>query len=587
MEQEKTENIASEPLKKKSGFRAAFVPGLISMVLLWLSQEPVGFSVCSWFALVPWTISCVRSQKYLTSAASNLLCGFIYYLASVYWLTNVTAPGTAGLALYLSLYFIATGFILKRIYVSSKWPFTFTLPVIWVCHEYLRSIVMTGFPWLFISHNLHNYSKLTQIADITGAYGVTFIAVMVNGFIIDLLLRPQVALNKDGKKINLFLRRAFTLAMIITCAMLYGSFRLNESAKTMTPGPVVSVIQDTVPQHVKDSGSSSQDILASHMAISQNAAQDKLKPELIIWPETMVLYDINQEYMELAKDADLFTDDFTAILKENEQVNQQLSELASDNNAYLLVGTPAEMLEFNDDKSALVDNGRSNAAILYNSDGSRTQPRYEKMHRVPFGEYLPFKESIPWLNKFLINLTPYKYDYSIRAGSKPVAFKMTAKDGKEYKFTVAICYEDVIPGVARKLANWEDADFMLNISNDGWFVNDTDGKINPSSELMQHMAICRYRAIENRIGIARSVNCGISGMIKPDGTLQTSSGSLPTDDIKARRGVSGYLNDTVWLDSRKSIYSKAGDFFAIACSVITLLIFIVTLRKSNSAANTN
>lgn len=571
--------IEEKRLKQSSGLRSAFILSLVTMVLLWLSQEPAGWSWCVWFALIPWLVVSVRSGSYRRSALVSWICGSGYYIASLYWLANVTMPGMLALSVAMGLYFVFWGFLLKRIYVTSRCWFTLALPILWVSQEYLRATLLTGFPWLFLSHSLHEKMNLVQVADITGAYGVTFLAAMINGYIADLLLRPQVSAWASGKVRNLFFSRTVIVVVIFMSIYFYGIYRNSESVKTMSPGPIVSVVQGAVPQRVKDSGGSSiREIFEEHLSISSQAVAGELKPDLVVWPETMVLNTINQEYLTLADDIDVFIGEFQDDLRESVLVDRKLSDHASDNGVSLLIGTPSLLIGLNSDKSEVVDNGRANSAVMYNSDGSRGSQRYDKIHRVPFGEYIPFKESVPWLNKLLINLTPYGYDYSIVAGSKPVAFKITAQDEKEYTFTVAICYEDVIPPIARKLANWQGSDFMLNISNDGWFVTEADGELEPSSELMQHLVMSKYRAIENRIGIARAVNCGISGMVKPDGTVQTGVvGTLSKDDILARRAVSGYLTDSIWLDSRVSIYSRIGDVFAIVCTIITVLVFVVTL----------
>ena len=580
------ENIESKPQKKQSSLKSAVIVNMITMILLCCSQEPASWSTLSWFALVPWLISSVRIGGYITSALTSWLCGSVYFLVSLYWLMNVTAPGTIALSIYLGLYFVLCGFILRRVYVATRWSFTFVLPVIWVGQEYLRATVMTGFPWLFLSHTLHENTDIIQIADITGAYGVTFLAAMVNGFIADVLLRSQVAIEQGtGKTRNLFKVRLFVLILTLSFAHLYGMYRVSQSQETMTAGPVVAVVQDTIPQDNKESGACLEDILLSHMELTREVFKNEIKPDLVVWPETMVLYNLNDEYLKLADHSDMFVPEFAQEIADTINFDKKLSTLAADNNSALLIGFPSSFLEMDIDNYHLKNNGKANSAIMYNADGSRFAGRYDKMHRVPFGEYLPFKESIPWLNKWLINLTPYGYDYSINAGAKPVLFSFKGSDDKEYKFTVAICYEDVVPQVARKLANWQDTDFMLNISNDGWFVDDSSGEIKPTSELAQHMSICRYRAIENRIGIARSVNCGISGMIKPDGSYQVeSAGTLTAENVKARRCERGYLTDTIWLDSRTTIYSKTGDAFAVACTIIMGLIFIITLKRKKQTS---
>lgn len=577
------------PEPGRSSFLRACILPLLSMAMLWCSQEPLGWSICSWFALVPWLIAVVRNERYLQSAMVNLVCGTAYYIVSLLWLANVTAAGMAGLSVYLSLYFVLSGFILRRVYITTSWWFMLTLPLVWVAQEYLRATVMTGFPWLFISHTLIDHSNLVQIADISGAYGVTFLAVMVNGFIADLLLRSQFR-YKPGtdKRVNLLLARFFVLLVIIVSVYCYGMYRNQESQRTMTAGPVVAVIQEAIPQYVKESGGSSiQEIIDRHIELTHQACSGAVKPELVVWPETMVLNAINDEFLALAENREMFVSEFQSDIDDSLVTDQALSSLAAQYNVALLIGTPGVLLDFNADKSELVNNGRTNSAIMYNPDGSRSGLRYDKMHRVPFGEYVPFKESIPWLNRLLLKFTPYGYDYSINAGVKPVKFSFPSSDGIECSFTVAICYEDVTPVAAGYLANWDNTDFMLNISNDGWFVNERAGKIEPTAELMQHLAISRYRAIEHRIGIARSVNCGVSAMVRPDGSVQSAplSASLPASDIKARRCIAGYITDNVWLDGRKTVYSRVGDGFALGCTALTVLMAVMTLKRKSRLNN--
>jgi apolipoprotein N-acyltransferase len=205
------------------------------------------------------------------------------------------------------------------------------------------------------------------------------------------------------------------------------------------------------------------------------------------------------------------------------------------------------------------------------------------MHRVPFGEYVPFKESVPWLHRLLLALTPYGgYDYSIMAGKEPVAFPLHAGE-KDYQFGVAICYEDIIPWVPRKLAAAEGGtkrvDFLLNISNEGWYVHgESEDDIRTTAELPQHLAIARFRAVENRVGIARSVNMGISGFIKPDGTLQQAGlvSTLPTAPVD-RQNVAGFITDHVYVDSRVTIYNQTGDLFALICVAGLGLLFLDTI----------
>ena len=143
-----------------------------------------------------------------------------------------------------------------------------------------------------------------------------------------------------------------------------------------------------------------------------------------------------------------------------------------------------------------------NSALLIDARGTKLG-RYDKMHLVPFGEYVPFGETLPFMQWF----TPYEKDYACRPGTNWTRFAFSAANGDKFTFACLICYEDSDPYLARQYVAREPVNFFVNISNDGWF----DG----TEEHEQHLAICRFRAIEARRSIVRAVNMGISGVDRP------------------------------------------------------------------------
>jgi apolipoprotein N-acyltransferase len=203
------------------------------------------------------------------------------------------------------------------------------------------------------------------------------------------------------------------------------------------------------------------------------------------------------------------------------------------------------------------------------------------MHRVPFGEFVPLKEWFPWLAKFV----PYEDDYGVEIGEQWTRFALGP-----YRFGVVICYEDTDPALARQYAlpaeGERPVDFLLNISNDGWF----DG----TSEHEQHLAICRFRAVECRRAVARSVNMGISAVIDGNGrvrlpdrgymvkTLQDyvawnwkglpgvepPGGELPMARWPQFKKAAGVLLTTIPIDERPSVYARWGDWLPQGCWLI-------------------
>ncbi len=233
---------------------------------------------------------------------------------------------------------------------------------------------------------------------------------------------------------------------------------------------------------------------------------------------------------------------------------------------------------------------RSNRAYLIGTDSEpyEAEHAYDKVHLVPFGEYVPFRESFPLLYRVLLGMTPYPYDYSLTAGSRNQApFELEEAGGA--RFLTPICYEDAFAyrirdmvRPARRDAREEGAkkgaQFIVNISNDGWFVravdesaagdaNESDAAPTGAGHLVetvqhkQHLNLCVFRAIENRVPVVRSVNTGISGRIASSGRIE----EVVRDPAREGRCVEGYALGPIELDARAAPYTRIGDLFALVC----------------------
>jgi apolipoprotein N-acyltransferase len=198
---------------------------------------------------------------------------------------------------------------------------------------------------------------------------------------------------------------------------------------------------------------------------------------------------------------------------------------------------------------------RYNSALLVAPRGGKLG-RYDKMHLVPFGEYVPLREVFPWMQTF----TPYTDDYSCRPGEHWTRFPLATPDGRTFTFGCLICYEDSDPYLARQyVGGGQPVDFLVNISNDGWF----DG----TEEHEQHLAICRFRAVETRRSVVRAVNMGVSGVIDPDGRVV----ALPGETWRASKKVEAVVTAVVPLDTRGSWYARLGDWLPVGCGVLLVV----------------
>ena len=258
--------------------------------------------------------------------------------------------------------------------------------------------------------------------------------------------------------------------------------------------------------------------------------------------------------------------------------DKSLRKHAKEENIYVLAGTHGGVPEIKPDLTIELAKNY-NSAFLYRPDGTKSDKQYHKIHLVPFGEVVPFKKSFPPLYRLLMKLTPYDYDYSLDYGSEYTVFDINSPSGV-YKFGVMICYEDSVPAIARRFVlddkGNKKIDWLVNISNDGWFVRFTDGKVLSSTELSQHTAVCAFRAVENRTAIVRSVNTGISCLIDSLGRVKNGylAGNLPLEAM-SRQGMAGWFADRVPIDKRITFFSKYGQWLDFCCATFFISIIIL------------
>jgi apolipoprotein N-acyltransferase len=302
--------------------------------------------------------------------------------------------------------------------------------------------------------------------------------------------------------------------------------------------------------------------MASHfVTLCDQAAETRPLPNLIIWPETSF--------------PGAWVEDSPG--RPDEVSQKMIREVAERWPTPVLAGISSYI------HGTEVREVRYNSALLICPEGKNGQVvgRYDKVHRVPFGEYVPLQDWFPWMNYF----APYDFDYSVRAGESQTRFPLGP-----YHFGVLICYEDTDPWLARQYVrrNGEpQADFLVNISNDGWF--------NGTSEHEEHLAICRFRAIESRRAVVRAVNMGVSAVIDGNGRVRqptwrqprdpeespiwevhqgTDQAELPLAQWGQFKKIAGVLVADVPIDRRISFYALWGDWLPQACWLLIAAGFV-------------
>jgi apolipoprotein N-acyltransferase len=526
---------------------------ILSAVLTSLAFAPFGQFYLAWIGLVPLLLVIRDARSSGTAFLWGWLGGSIFFYLNFVYLLLVTVPGALALPPYLALYWGLAAAILRgtgvlRVDPAGPSPLAtllkpFAAAAVWVAAEYLRGIVFTGLPWLFIGYTQSPLLALCQIADVTGVYGVMFLVVLLNV----LLLLTLTATAPRRRLIVAWTAAAALIAA--TCG--YGLFRLGQR-DVLTPGPTVLVVQPN-DRDFRNKGALDKQRQSVQFHMEQTtAALAKHPADLIVWSET-TMPALNPEVRAVTRG--------TPVGELSERTDRGIAALARLHDVPLLVG--GYDVEYQTVGGKRVPVAMRNSAFFYARDGAQAA-RYDKIHLVPFGEFIPGKQSWPWFYRLFLWLSPYTAEYSVTGGSEDAltVFPLNTAAGQRARFVSPICFDDIDPALIARMFRGADgatrADFIVNLTNDGWFR---------WNEQPQHLQHALFRSIENRAPTARAVNTGVSGFIDSCGRV---AGALGV-------GAVGTLTRQITLDRRVSFYTRHGDVFAYACVIASMLVLAWTL----------
>ena len=520
---------------------------LASAALLWLSFPPMGWHAAAWVALVPLllVVADPRPRRKRSIVAAGLIGGFAFWLLAVRWILVIDPSAWAG---WLAMAF-ALGLFWLTFVGASRWvvrrtalPLTVVAPVAWVGLEYLRAHVLTGFPWYYLAHTQYRQIYWTQIADFAGSLGLSFLIVLVNALIVELVLPSLVpgpaAAEPAGRgriPVRVWVRSGLVVASAVG-TLGYGAYRVGSAS--FRDGPRVAMLQLNEDQHYDPKLRKSSHVIYQTLTqMVDNAARSRARPDLIVWPETafpygMVTIDPDLTPKMLGEQAKLYDDEAIPedIKLKQTRSDAELRRLIEQYRIPMMIGLTTY-------RFATSGFARFNSSVLFRP-GMEPQS-YHKLHLVPFGEYVPLVDVFPWLT----SLTPYDAASmpTLKFGAAPAWFDL---DG--HRLAAAICFEDTVPHVVRRffseVPDGDQPDLIVNLSNDGWF--------HQTEEHEMHLAVSTFRCIENRAPMARAVNTGTSAMIDGNGAIVAS----------LRPNTQGVLAAVAPLDDRTSLYSRWGDW---------------------------
>ncbi|MBI1849722.1 MAG: apolipoprotein N-acyltransferase [Planctomycetes bacterium] len=506
------------------------VLAIASGALCVLALPPVSIWPLAFVALAPYFIA-IRG----TSVRGALLLAFLfsttYFGAGLWWVTSVAGvPGLALLTAVLTLVFGIPGGLALRLVARSKWvPYGVGAPAAFAATEYLRAHLLTGFPWILLGHSQLPFLAFAQIADLGGVYGISFVLALVAG-----------SLMPDGGRLSA--KRIGGAALVVVLATAYGVARLKTIA--LHDGPIVTAIQANITSGEKHGGNDKMVVLGKQRLLTDAAVRTHPESDLIVWSETM------------------YPDPLEEGTPDGATVQEAVAELAKHYGRAFLVGILT--MDRGDPDPRSPEHHEHNSALYFSKSGARIA-RYDKMHLVPMGEYVPFRRVLPFHDTiqsvlegmlgYIPNLTP---------GEEMVVMPLAMPRG-EVPFSAQICYESIFAEPSRDAVR-KGARFLVQLSNESWYLD--------SSEAEQMEAMSAFRAIENRVPLFRATNTGISASIDPLGRIPARI------EVDGRRKlVSGTLTATVKLADAHTLYTAIGDVFALACLALALVAAIDGWRR--------
>ncbi|MGH7472924.1 MAG: apolipoprotein N-acyltransferase [Candidatus Methylomirabilales bacterium] len=487
----------------------------LSGVLLALSFPRFDLAPLAFVALIPLLVG-LDGVPALQGTYLGIIAGAVFSLMSIPWVVHtMTAYGglplpvgvllLVVLSLYLALYVGVFAFGVTRLSPEDGLGYLVGAATLWVGLEYLRTFLLTGFPWNLLGYTQYRSLSIIQIASITGVYGVSFLLVLVNAAVALACLHVRRSARQA-------LMPVLGVGVLLIGTVVFGMGR-RVSAEIPRREIRVSVVQGNIEQGIKWDPEFAGRTIAVYDRLTRRADRGS---DLIVWPETAVPF----------------------FLREGGPLTRRVLDLAMEVQAPLLVGSP--------DRVSDASPRYYNSAFLISPAGEIVQ-KYDKMHLVPFGEYVPLSSLLFFVHKMAAGIG----DFS--AGEAFTVFE-TPKG----RFGVLICFETIFPDQVRRYV-LAGADFLVNITNDAWFGD--------SAAPYQHLSMAALRAVENGVYLVRAANTGISALVAPSGQI------LERSDLF----VEAVLSATMAPRSGGTFYTRRGDLFAWGSVLISL--FLLASRR--------
>jgi len=505
---------------------------LVWSFLLSLSFYPDWFGFLAWFSLVrPFVIiSRLRGREAFNAA---YFFSFFFNVFSLYWVAQVTPPGTLAACVIVAFYYSAVLMIFNRVYRLKPLYGFVALPFLWTGLEYFRTLSEFAFPWSDLGYSQAYYLYIIQIVSLFSVHGLTFLIVTVN-VLIWLIFRKQLSAE----------RRLTSLWSVLAIIALLVAYGWIEVPRIPIPGKInIALLQGSVPIEEKwrdgneeysfdlyDSlARSVQDVTANDSIPADSAVK------LFIWPETSA----------------------PSYLSHDRHLRRRVGRTAVNTDAYHLVGALG---------SGMVDERRRyyNACYLFAPDGTMGL-RHDKVKLVPFTEQVPYQDKLPFLRKeFLTEYLTFIKTYDVNWWSDFYPGRVgTVFDFDDTRFGTLICFECTFPEFTRQML-LDGADFLVGITNDTWFGH--------SVGIYMHSRMFITRAVENRCWMARCANSGLTYVVDGYGRIRQD---LPLDATAALRARVSPVDSFSFFTRHGDLIGRLSFLLTVSLAFILVLVWLI------------
>ena len=521
------QSLANLPLPTK--LLLALTAGLLN----WAVFPKVGLWPLVWICQVPLMLASFREVSRYRPLLFGFTAGLVFFFGTCHWIAGVLLnygglPWIGAellfllLALYLSSFYALFSWAFARLSLFAPSLCFWLAPALWVSTEYLRAQVLTGFPWCLLGYGLVDAANLAQIAKWSGVYGLSFAAIGVGAFVTEALVRPS-------RFAALRLGSVAALLLSLTLGLGWVGREPSKSAH------LVRIVQTNIDLDQKLDAVTKASLLDELAELSVPSEPRELSAQsdsvrLILWPETPAAFYFNHD----------------------PEFRRRMESIATSAGAYFFLG----FVDFRSRSGGNAERDPYNSVAMLSPDGQAIS-QYDKVHLVPFGEYIPYQNLFFFVDKISTEAGNF------RPGNRVV---VTPLDNQRSAGTF-VCYEAVVPDLVRQFAR-DGSQLFVNVTNDAWFGE--------SAAPFQHLAMARMRAIENHRYLLRAANNGVSAIVDPDGRV-----------VKAvPRNQRTFLEGHFSFETQMTPYSQYGDVFAWLCLFASVAALVWQVLKAGRAHRT-